>query len=283
MQINGLRTLTSALNERPFGGRPRGHQQDVLVRVPPRRDGAGDRHLGHGTARSSPAPTADGEGDDVEFIRGSATRHPRPGVPGERAAGELLLLAVRDDLGRNGPDPAQHRRRAGARPAEGAQAGAEDAGRQAEATSRAGCSREAGLPAGGAPTRSRRSAAPASTVDGGRLKLEWGTLRSRPAEVRSTTSCGSTSTASSGSSVSTDSGSDQVEICGMVHPRRRRQGVFSALFDGRRGGDRRPRRAPGSARRGPRLRGRRRLRPIGRAAASSTPSTAWSSPARLQP
>ena len=44
-------------------------------------------------------------------------------LPGERPAGLVLLLPVGDHLGRNGRDPAQHRGRTGARPAQGAQAG----------------------------------------------------------------------------------------------------------------------------------------------------------------
>ncbi len=67
-------------------------------------------------------------------------------------------------------------------------------------------------------------------VDGGRLKLEWGTLRSRPPEVVNDFMWFD------------DRGlvgflgiygfrSDEVEMCGMVHPDARRQGVFSALFE----------------------------------------------------
>jgi ribosomal protein S18 acetylase RimI-like enzyme len=67
-------------------------------------------------------------------------------------------------------------------------------------------------------------------VDGGRLKLEWGTLRSRPDDQVNDL-------------VWTAAGGvvgflgiygyrpDQVELCGMVHPTARRQGVFSALFE----------------------------------------------------
>ena len=44
-------------------------------------------------------------------------------LPGERPAGLILLLAVGDHLGRHGGDPAQHRRRAGPRPAQGPEAG----------------------------------------------------------------------------------------------------------------------------------------------------------------
>jgi len=67
-------------------------------------------------------------------------------------------------------------------------------------------------------------------VDGGRLKLEWGTLRSRPADVVN-------------DFIWFDERGlvgflglygfrpDQVEMCGMVHPDRRRQRVFSTLFD----------------------------------------------------
>ena len=44
----------------------------------------------------------------------------RAGYPGESDDVGLLLLPLRDDLGRDQPDPAQHRRRAGPRSAEGA-------------------------------------------------------------------------------------------------------------------------------------------------------------------
>ncbi len=67
-------------------------------------------------------------------------------------------------------------------------------------------------------------------VDGGRLKLEWATLRSRPAEVvndfRWVDERGLV-----GFLGLYGFRSDQVEMCGMVRPDARRQGVFSSLFD----------------------------------------------------
>ena len=57
MKVNGLRSLSVGPDreEGPRRGRPRGHQQDVLVRVPPGRHGAGHGDRRHGRARSSPA------------------------------------------------------------------------------------------------------------------------------------------------------------------------------------------------------------------------------------
>jgi ribosomal protein S18 acetylase RimI-like enzyme len=73
-------------------------------------------------------------------------------------------------------------------------------------------------------------AAACVALDGGRLKLEWGTLQSRPPEqvndfrwTRADNLVGFLGLYSFRS--------DQVEICGMVHPTARRQGVFSRLFE----------------------------------------------------
>ena len=48
MEINGYRSLTDALNGTHHMAALGRLQQDVLVRVPPGRDGAGPRHPGHG-------------------------------------------------------------------------------------------------------------------------------------------------------------------------------------------------------------------------------------------
>ena len=66
-------------------------------------------------------------------------------------------------------------------------------------------------------------------VDGGRLKLEWGTLRSRPADqVNDFLWIGEHGLV--GFLGVYGFRPDQVEVCGMVHPSARRQGIFSALF-----------------------------------------------------
>jgi len=67
-------------------------------------------------------------------------------------------------------------------------------------------------------------------VDGGRLKLEWGVLQSRPPEqVNDFLWIGERGLA--GFLGIYGYRSDQAEICGMVHPSARRQGVFSRLFE----------------------------------------------------
>jgi len=74
-------------------------------------------------------------------------------------------------------------------------------------------------------------------VDGGRLKLEYPTLRSRPTDVANDflwldQPAGS---ATRGAVVAFlgiyQNRSDEVEICGMVHPERRRSGIFTRLLD----------------------------------------------------
>ena len=100
------------------GPRHRGarrQQQDVLVRDAPRRDGAGPRPV----RRRRHA--VDGRPGLPLVARQPAPPRARA-VPGQPDGVGLLLLPVGDDLGRHGRDPAQHRRRAGARPAPGAEA-----------------------------------------------------------------------------------------------------------------------------------------------------------------
>ena len=71
---------------------------------------------------TSSAPTSmlidTGPGDRV--VAGRAARQAPRRLPGQPDDVVVLLLPLGDDLGRHQPDPAQHRRRASARPAEGA-------------------------------------------------------------------------------------------------------------------------------------------------------------------
>ena len=76
-------------------------QQDVLVGGAPRDAAARHGHPGH----AGPDPVGHRR---RRRVRRSA-QGPCP-VPGRHVAGALLLLPIRDDLGRIGGDPAQHRR-----------------------------------------------------------------------------------------------------------------------------------------------------------------------------
>ena len=84
--------------------------------IPPRRDGARPRH--HRAGRPDPHRR---RRPGVRARRWAA-RARAAALPGEPAAGVVLLLPLGDDLGRHGRDPAQHRGRARARPAQGAEA-----------------------------------------------------------------------------------------------------------------------------------------------------------------
>ena len=78
---------------------------------------------------TSSAPTrmlVDGRPDDGLVARQRMRHRGRDGYPVSPMDVGVLLLPVRDDLGRHGRDPAQHRRRAGARPAAGAEGGRQD-------------------------------------------------------------------------------------------------------------------------------------------------------------
>ena len=118
MQINGYRSLTAALGgaQRRRGGGAGGDQQDVLVRVPPGGDGTGHRHPGD---ERSGAERIGGAGVRPRLRAAPATAR----LPGQRPAVVVLLLPIRDHLGRHGPDPAEHRGRADTRPSPGAPAG----------------------------------------------------------------------------------------------------------------------------------------------------------------
>ncbi len=67
-------------------------------------------------------------------------------------------------------------------------------------------------------------------VDGGRLKLEWGVLQSRPPD-RVNDFLWMREHGPVGFLGLYGDRPDQAEICGMVHPGARRQGVFSSLFE----------------------------------------------------
>lgn len=74
-------------------------------------------------------------------------------------------------------------------------------------------------------------AAACTAFDGGRLKLEWRTLRSRPAGELNDFLWIHPQAGVVGFLGLYGFRPDQVEICGMVHPDHRRQGIFSRLFD----------------------------------------------------
>ena len=111
MQINGYRTLTDALNGT--------HHAAAL--------GATNKMFWSEYHRDTMNLAIDilglegqiltGRGGDGESGRldEPLARRGNPGYPVERAPGLVLLLPLGDHLGRHGRDPAQHRRRAGAR------------------------------------------------------------------------------------------------------------------------------------------------------------------------
>ena len=114
MEINGFRTLTDVLNGTHTTAALGCVQQDVLVRGAPGDDAARHGHPGHG----GPDPPG-------RRRRGHPVARGTPGqgqLPRQQPSVALLLLPLRDDLGRRGGDPAQHRGRARARPAQGAPA-----------------------------------------------------------------------------------------------------------------------------------------------------------------
>ena len=120
MRINGYRTLTAAVHDK----------KDPAVAAL----GATNKMFWSETHRDTMNLAMDILGPYAQILTGKVDRRrrvrarlrapPRPGrLPGVDPAGVVLLLPVRDDLGRYRRDPAQHRRRARPRPAEGAEAG----------------------------------------------------------------------------------------------------------------------------------------------------------------
>ena len=115
MEINGYRTLTDALHGT--------HTTAAL--------GACNKMFWSEAHQETMLLAMDILGHDGQILLGDDGRGPLlPGraagagrLPRQQPAVALLLLPLGDDLGRVGRDPAQHRGRAGARPAQGAQAG----------------------------------------------------------------------------------------------------------------------------------------------------------------
>ncbi len=119
MKVNGWRTLTSIVQDKKdFGVAALGatnkmfwseyHQNVMLLAI---------EILGLEGQILTGDPVGRGVGSGLR-----RASHERP-LPGLGAPVGVLLLAVRDDLGRHVADPTQHRRRAGARSPQRAQAG----------------------------------------------------------------------------------------------------------------------------------------------------------------
>ena len=129
MRINGLRTLTSVVQDRKdLGVATLGatnkmfwseyHQQVMNLAI----DVLGPE-----------GQILSGDPELEEAVPGYGARRTSSAVPVVGAAVLVLLLALRDHLGRHVADPAQHRGRAGPGPAQGAEAGVGDPGDRAEA------------------------------------------------------------------------------------------------------------------------------------------------------
>lgn len=76
-----------------------------------------------------------------------------------------------------------------------------------------------------------RLAAACTAADGGRLKLSWGTLGSRPVDQVNDFLWRRPDGALVGFLGLYGFRPDEVEVCGMVHPDHRRQHIFSRLYD----------------------------------------------------
>ena len=117
MEINGYRSLTDALNGT--------HHMAAL--------GAANKMFWSEFHQDTMNLAMDILGMDAQILTGSPHhrrgRHGRSAaprscrLPGQRPAGVVLLLAFGDHLGRHRRDPTEHRGRAGARPAQRAEAG----------------------------------------------------------------------------------------------------------------------------------------------------------------
>ena len=114
MEINGFRTLSDVLNGT--------HTTAAL--------GACNKMFWSEAHQETMLLAMDILGMDGQILLGDGTedsllpgaRRAKAELSGQQPPVPLLLLTVRDNLGRGGRDSAQHRRRAGARPAQGAQA-----------------------------------------------------------------------------------------------------------------------------------------------------------------
>ena len=118
MRINGLRTLTSIVQEKKDFGRRRArrHQQDVLERVPPAGHEPGHRHPWAWRVRSSPAIPTSRRPCPATAPAARATAYPASVLQSS-----FFFSRSETIWGGTVADPAQHRGRAGPGPAQGAE------------------------------------------------------------------------------------------------------------------------------------------------------------------
>ena len=115
LRINGLRSLSATLAKRKDPGVGALGAANKMFWSEMHRD-AMELALDIFGAQSLLTDAGPADGGWPATMRGTSVDR----LPGQPDALGVLLLAVGDDLGRDGRDPAQHRRRAGARAAEGA-------------------------------------------------------------------------------------------------------------------------------------------------------------------
>ena len=116
LRINGLRSLSATLAKRKDPGVSALGAANKMFWSEMHRD-AMELALDIFGARSLLTDA----GPARRRVAGDHAGHQRHRLPGQPDAVGVLLLAVGDDLGRHGRDPAQHRRGAGARAAQGAE------------------------------------------------------------------------------------------------------------------------------------------------------------------
>ncbi|MDZ7732341.1 MAG: hypothetical protein U5R31_03835 [Acidimicrobiia bacterium] len=151
MRINGLRSLTSVVQGRKDPGVAAIGATNKMFWSEYHRD---VMELAM-DIRGMEGQMLRGNTDQEEMVPGYGVRRRGQRVPRRRAAGVLLLLALRDHLGRDRRDPAQHRRRTGPRAAQGAQAAG--CRRLAPRRERSGRGRRRGPSTGGPGPGSPRS------------------------------------------------------------------------------------------------------------------------------